>query len=197
MKNIRVAFDILDKDQSIEPGRKYLECYMCFEVKMDFRRKARYVANGAKTPDLTTSNYAGVVSRESVRIAFTIAALNEIEVMSGDIKNAYLQAPISEKYWTECGPEFGPDLVGCKAHIVRALYGTKCAGRDFRNHLRECMMMLNYKPCLADPDLWMREAVHSNGSKYYEYILLYVDDALAISEYPKESLLEIDKYFLQ
>ena len=49
--------------------------------------------------------------------------------------------------------------------------------------------------CLADPDLWMREAVHSNGSKYYEYILLYVDDALCVSEFPKEALLQVDKYF--
>ena len=114
--------------------------------------------------------------------------------MSSDIQNAYLQAPISEIYWTICGPEFGPELEGCKAYIVRALYGTKCAGKDFRNHLRECMEMLKYKPCEADPDLWMRESVHSNGMQYYEYVLLYVDDALIVSEHPKEGLLEIDKY---
>ena len=195
MTENRVAFDILEQDQKVEPGRKYLECYMIFEVKMDFRRKARFVANGAKTPDLTTTNFAGVVSRDTVRIALTYAALNGLEVMSSDILNAYLQAPISEKYWTICGPEFGPELEGCKAHIVRALYGCKSAGRDFRNHLRECMEMLGYSPCLADPDLWMREAVHSDGSEYYEYVLLYVDDTLCISEYPKEALLQIDKYF--
>ena len=137
---------------------------MIFEVIMDFRRKARYVANGAKTPNLSTSSYAGVVSRESVRIAFTLAALNGLEIMSADIQNAYLQAPISEKYWTICGPEFGPDLMGCKAHIARALYGTKCAGRDFRNHLRSCMELVNYESCPADPDIWMRKAVHSNGT---------------------------------
>ena len=57
------------------------------------------------------------------------------------------------------------------------------------------MEMLGYSPCLADPDLWMREAVHSDGSEYYEYVLLYVDDALCISEYPREALLQIDKYF--
>ena len=118
MKENRVAFDILDDDRRVEPGRIYLECYMIFEVKMDFRRKARFVANGAKTPDLTTTNYAGVVSRETVRIAFTYAALNDLNIMSSDIVNAYLQAPISEKYWTICGPEFGPDLEGCKAHIL-------------------------------------------------------------------------------
>ena len=55
--------------------------------------------------------------------------------------------------------------------------------------------MLNYKSCLADPDLWMREAKNSNGEDYYEYVLLYTDDALVVSEQPQECLLEIDKYF--
>ena len=133
MKNNRVAFDILEEGRKVEPGRKFVECFMRFEVKMDFRRKARYVANGAKTPDLTVHNYSGVVSRETVRIAFTYAALHGFDIMAADILNAYLQAPISEKYWTICGPEFGPELKGCKARIVRALYGTKSAGKDFRN----------------------------------------------------------------
>ena len=52
MQENRVAFDIMDRGRQVEPGRIYLECYMIFEVKMDFRRKARFVANGAKTPDL-------------------------------------------------------------------------------------------------------------------------------------------------
>ena len=58
------------------------------------------------------------------------------------------------------------------------------------------MEMLNYKSCLADPDLWMREAKNSNGEDYYEYVLLYTNDALVVSEQPQECLLEIDKYFL-
>lgn len=194
MKNVRVAFDVLDENSNIEPGRIYLECYMVFDVKMDFTRKARFVANGSKTPDLDNT-YAGVVSRETVRIAFVYAALNGLDVTAGDIQNAYLTAPSSEKYWTICGPEFGPELQGSKALIVRALYGTKCAGRDFRNHLRGCMEMLNYQPCLADPDLWMRDAVDRNGHEYYEYVLLYVDDCLVIGENAKDQIMQIDKYF--
>jgi hypothetical protein len=51
--------------------------------------------------------YASVVSRESVRIALTLAELNYVDVMMGDIENAYLTAPITEKVWTVFGPEFG------------------------------------------------------------------------------------------
>ena len=52
-----------------------------------------------------------------------------------------------------------------------------------------------YSSCLADPDLWMREAKLDNGTDYYEYILLYVDDCLVISQHPKESLHRLGKYF--
>ena len=46
MSEVRVAFDIKNKDSRIEPVREYLECYTVFDVKMDFTRKARFVANG-------------------------------------------------------------------------------------------------------------------------------------------------------
>lgn len=195
MKNVRIAFEILEDDDEMDPGRTFVECYMVFVCKMDFTRKARFVANGSKTPDLVASTYAGVVSRETVRIAFTYAALNGLDILASDIQNAYLQAPVSEKYWTTCGPEFGPECNGKKARVVRALYGLKSAGRDFRNHLRDCMTQLGYESCLADPDLWMRKGVNKEGKDYYEYMLLYVDDCLCVSSEPRAALEEIDKYF--
>jgi hypothetical protein len=78
---------------------------MIFDVKMeDFRRKARCVAGG-HTPDTPHAmTYASVVSRESVRIALTLAALNDLDVKMADIENAYLTAPITEKVWTVLGP---------------------------------------------------------------------------------------------
>ena len=45
---------------------------------MDFTRKARWVLDGHKKTDLIGSTYDRVVYRESVRIAFTYAALNII-----------------------------------------------------------------------------------------------------------------------
>lgn len=195
MKNVRIAFRILESGENLPPAHEYVPCHMVFDVKMDGTKKARLVATGCKTADPEGSTWAGVVSRETVRLALTYAALNDLNVMSADIQNAYLTAPTSQKLWTTCGREFGTDY-GKRAVVTRALYGNKAAGADFRNHLRECMDLLGYTSCKADPDLWMREAVKNNGEKYYEYMLLYVDDALAISEYPKEQLMEIDKYFM-
>jgi hypothetical protein len=64
---------------------------------MDFTRKARWVLDGHKTPSPIGSTYAGVVSKESVGIAFTYAAFNSIDVYAADIRNAFLQAPSSQK----------------------------------------------------------------------------------------------------
>ena len=38
-----------------------------------------------------------VVSRESIRIAMTLAALNDFEVKTSDIQNAYLTAHVQKR----------------------------------------------------------------------------------------------------
>jgi len=68
-------------------------------MKLDFTRKVRWVKDGYKTADPVGTNYAGIVSRDSVQIAFTYAAMNDLEVCAADIQNAYLQAPSSEKHY--------------------------------------------------------------------------------------------------
>jgi hypothetical protein len=93
-----------------------------FDVKMDFTRKARWVKDGHKSPDSTIASFAGVVSRESIRIGLTYAALLGLPVVGGDIQDAYLQAPSSEKHFIVCGPDFGTENVGRVALICRALY---------------------------------------------------------------------------
>ena len=100
-----------------------------FHKKMDgkFTRKARLVAGGHTTDTPVSLTYSSVVSRDTVRIAFLIAALNDLEVMSCDIGNAYLNAPCREKIWCVAGTEFGSDK-GKVLHVVRALYGLKSSG---------------------------------------------------------------------
>jgi hypothetical protein len=182
MGNLNVAFEYLEFGEKAPPGWFKTTGHIIFDVKMDFTRKARWVKDGHKTPDSTTSSFAGVVSRESIRIALTYAALLGLPVIGGDIQNAYLQAPSSEKHFIVCGPEFGAENVGRVALIRRALYGGKVAGRDFWHHLRECMGRLGFTSSRADPDVWFRLSKRSTGEEYYEYVLLYVDDVLVISE---------------
>jgi hypothetical protein len=58
------------------------------------------------------------------------------------------------------------------------------------------MNHLGFKPCLADPDLWMMAMVRpSDGSKYYAYVLVYIDDVMVIHHDAEAVLLRLDKYF--
>ena len=196
MDAVQIAFRVLEPDESVPPGYQRIACHMIFTVKMEnFRRKARYVAGGHVTEVPAAMTYASVVGRETVRVALTIAALNELEVKAADIENAYLTAPNKEKIWTVLGPEWGANA-GKKALIVRALYGIRSAGAAFRTHLAECFKTLGYRPCQADPDLWFKAAVRPNdGFEYYCYLVVYTDDILSISHDSLAVLHEIDKYF--
>ena len=158
----------------------------------NFRRKARMVAGGHTTETPAVLTYSSVVSRDSVRIALTIAALNDLSVLSCDIQNAYLTAKCREKIWTRAGPEFGSDQ-GKVMIVVRALYGLKSSGAAFRALLAEVLYDLNYRPSKADPDVYMRPAVKENGFEYYEYVLTYVDDVLCISHDPMSTIAKVQK----
>ena len=93
MFNVGIAFEILEDDEPTPKGWRKVTGHIVFDVKMDFTRKARWVLDGHKTADPEGSTYAGVVSRETVRIAFMYAALNGLDICTADIRNAYLQAP--------------------------------------------------------------------------------------------------------
>jgi hypothetical protein len=196
MKNVHIAFQILNEGDTTPPTYQEIRCHMIIDVKMeDFRRKARFVAHGHTTYTPHAMTYASVVWRDSVRIALTLAALNDLNVKMADIDNAYLTAPITEKILTVLVPEFGDDA-GKWALIFRALYGLKSADATFRNHLAECMKNLGWEPCRADRDLWMRAEMRPNdGVRYWAYILIYVDDILCVHHDPGTPLAKLDEYF--
>jgi hypothetical protein len=54
---------------------------------------------------------------------------------------------------------------------------------------------LHFTSCLADPDVWLQLARQKDGKEYYEYLLVYVDDLLAVSEQPKAILDDINTSF--
>jgi hypothetical protein len=110
MNKVRISFKVLHGEEAIPPTYQERRCHMIFYVKMeDFHLNAWFVAGGHTTNAPHMMTYASVVSRESVRIALALAALNDLDVMMGDIDNAYLTAPITEKVRTVLGPEFGED----------------------------------------------------------------------------------------
>jgi hypothetical protein len=143
-----------------------------------------------------TITYASVVSRETIRIALLMAALNDLNVKVGDVLNAYITAPITKKVWTVLGPEFGIDT-SKRAIIVHALYELKSAGAAFCAHLASFMHQMGYTSCKADPDLWyMAEIRPADNFRYYAYILCYVGNILCVHHDPMSVLNLINGYML-
>ena len=195
MARVRVAFKLWKEGATAEQARKglvgfqFIKCHMVFDVKFDgLVRKARLVAGGHLTETPTSITYSSVVSRDSVRLCFLHAALNDLSLIAADIGNAYLNAPNKEKTWTVAGKEFGEDE-GSVYIIVRALYGQKGAGASWRSFFSSIITGdLKFKSSRADPDVYLRAATKPNGERYYEMILCYVDDVLVCSHDPWPSI---------
>ena len=68
----------------------------------DFRHKVRLVAGSHMAKASASFTCASTVSRETDRIVLMIAALNDLEVKSVNILNAYVQAP-DRKSVDHCG----------------------------------------------------------------------------------------------
>jgi hypothetical protein len=81
MTEVGVAFEVREDESIKDPTRwSRVTGHLIWDVKIDFTRKARWVLDGHKTLNSIGSTYAGVVSRDSIRIAFTYAALNDLDI---------------------------------------------------------------------------------------------------------------------
>ena len=115
MTNFHIAFEKLDsvtpddmRKGKIKPGYEHINIHMIFDINMDgkFTRKARLVADGHTISPPSSITYSSVVSRESVRILFLLASLNDLDIFAYDIGNAYIDAKFREKLCTEEGIDF-------------------------------------------------------------------------------------------
>ena len=80
-KNVLIAFELLEDGEQLPIGSKHIPIHWVFDVKIDLTRKARLVAGGHRNKHVPKyMTYASVVSRESVRLCFLIAALNNLEI---------------------------------------------------------------------------------------------------------------------
>jgi hypothetical protein len=116
---------------------------------MDFTRKARFVASGHTTTAPSLMTYSSIVLRNSVRLAFLIDVLNDIDIMSCDLENAYLNTPCREKIWFEGGIECGEDQ-GKVCVVFCSLYRLKSAGAAFQSSLAQILRDVRYNSTKAD-----------------------------------------------
>ena len=189
MNNVEIAFKFLDDGTKLPIGFKKITCHLIFDVKFDLTRKARYVGGGHLTKVSPSLSYSSVVSRDSIRIMFLIAALNDLDIKMCDIGNAYLNAETRERLWFRAGKEWG-SKAGCEVIIVRALYGLKSSRSEWKKifaiYIRN---ILGYTSCIgADDNVYLRLEKNEEGEEYYSYLVVYIDDVLAIHKDPDKVL---------
>ena len=102
---------------------------------LDKKSKIRVWRTFDRTPPASIlTNSRSVVSCDSLRIAFLLAALNDLEIVVCDVGNANLNAPCCKKIWFFAGPtEFRSRQAGMFINVVRALYGLKSSGASWRD----------------------------------------------------------------
>ena len=85
------AFDILPEGSKQPQGREFIKCHVVFGIKQGtLQSKCQFVADGSRADVTDIPTHASVVSRESVRIAFTLAALNGLDLLAGDCEGVDL-----------------------------------------------------------------------------------------------------------
>ena len=82
---------------------------ICF-INVDLIKKARLGIGGHVVNSYGNEVYASTMTSVSARSLMTIAATNNLDVMTGDIGNAYLSANTQENIYTHEGTVF--ELVG-------------------------------------------------------------------------------------
>ena len=112
--------------------------------------------------------------------------------MGADVQNSFLSADNLEKHWIRAGPKFGEEQ-GKVFIVVRALYGLKSASAAFRSFIAKKLDEIGFNSSPADPDVWLRPVIKSDGEEYCEYVLMYVDDILAISIDPTRILKSMEE----
>lgn len=166
------CFDFQGPDFKPSSDFQFAPLRMIFEVKQDQRRKARLVIFGHVVDSRGVSARSSVVKGISVRLLDLIAHRDRLDIMHGDISNAFISAPCQEKIYTRAGPEFG-ERSGSILILKKALYGLRTSSKAFRGCFADFLRTLGFFPTRYDRDVWMRLREENDG---YDYICTHVDD---------------------
>ena len=72
--------------------------------------------------------------------------------------------------------------------IDKAIYGLHSSGAHFHEWFAETMCDMGFSPSHADLDVWVRD-----GGDAYEYLVVYVDDLVAVMKDPKAFFDELQR----
>ena len=176
----RDVYSIVDLPQ----GRKAIKNRWVFNIKSDGRKRARLVAKGFSQIEGIDFDelFSPVVRYETARLIFGVAALEDWEIESVDVKAAYLYGKLDEEIYMEQPEGFKTILKHKVWKLHRALYGLKQSGLAWWRELTASMKELGFKRCASDAGVYY---YIDQGTKQLIIALVYVDDVAIIGQKTK------------
>ena len=150
--------------------------------------KCRIVARGdmlktSKTTDL----YAGTVRSDSMRLFYSIIAQEDLDIMSIDVKTAFLYPalPDDEVIYMRRPKGMTDAQMPAVVRLRKCLYGLPAASRYFNEHLSKTLLAQNFKRLISDPQMYIKWV----GSKKI-IASTHVDDLLVAASKGSSLLLD-------
>lgn len=174
----RGTFAITEPDNKSKS--KVMTSKMIFEVKSDGRYKCRMVAQGFSQIKGVNydETYSPTTHFKSVCTLLHDAAIKNLDIVTLDIGNAYLEARLDYKIKMKPPKGLFPylELPEHEFELIQSLYGLKQAGRQWSRLFFTILKEYNFEQSIYDPCVFVK------GENEVEIkIATYVDDVLVIS----------------
>ena len=171
------AYDVF-RFEILPPGVKPINCRYVFKVKINQqglvdRFKARLVVQGFRqrfgVDYLKT--HASVCKMQTFRYQMAHAAQHDLKHEIIDVKSAYLEAKMKLPVYINIPGHPAPP--GMAARLLKSLYGTKQAGRNWHQTIVPLLTSKwNFTQSAADPCMFF----HYTSKDDYCVLCLFVDD---------------------
>jgi hypothetical protein len=155
------------------------------------KEKARLVAQGfSQRPEDYGSTYSPVAKITSIHIALAYAAHYDFEIMSFDVKTAFLHAKLSTIIYCKQIPGFPEADSSTVLRLLVALYGLRQSSYEFYMLLRKLMIRLGMTRCEVDHAVFYGRwssppdpsiPIPPEGDDLILLVPVHVDDGLAIT----------------
>lgn len=179
---------LVEKPKNVRP----LTCRWVLSIKGDGQRKARVVIRGFEQEEGKNyfATFSPVAHHMSIRLILSIAASENMKVMTFDVKTAFLHGELKEEIFMY-QPEGFNDKSGRVCKLQKSLYGLKQAPKNWNQKFTGFLKSLNFESTDDDP------CVYYNKDRSL-IIALHVDDGLMAGKsesYMIEILRKLNKEF--
>jgi Reverse transcriptase (RNA-dependent DNA polymerase) len=183
---------------TLPPGRKAISVRWTYDYKYHLdgsiiqgKEKARLVAQGfSQRPEDYGETYAPVVKLSSVHILLAFANHYDLEIMSFNVKTAFLHARLPYDIYVKQIPGYPEADAATVLRLLVALYGLKQSAYEWYTLLSSTLGALGLFRCEADHAVFIGRwstppqpliPIPASGDPLLLITPIHVDDSLTIS----------------